>query len=302
MPYFRERGLGDCPMAQGGVRAHRKDQASCLRELARHHRSATTIAVTSGKGGVGKSNIAVNLSICLAAHGIRVTLVDADMGLANADLLMNLHPRYTVSHVLSGVRSIEEVSMEAPGGVRFIPGASGLHELADLSEFERQNLISQFQKMEINTDIAVLDCGAGISRNVLSFALAADQVLVVTTPEPPAITDAYAMIKALHREGCPGRIGVFVNMTNSRAEALATFQRIAGVAERFLDYSIADCGYMLHDTAVELAVQERCPFVICYPGSNASACIAAMATDITRRCTGQRHRGGFFSRVAGLFV
>ena len=290
-------------MAQQGARAHRRDQASCLRELARRHRSAaTTIAVTSGKGGVGKSNIAVNLSICLAAHGIRVTLVDADMGLANADLLMNLHPRYTLSHVLSGLRSIEEVSMQGPGGVCFIPGASGLHELADLCEFERQSLISQLLKMEINTDIGVLDCGAGISRNVLSFALAADRVLVVTTPEPTAVTDAYAMIKALHREGCPGRIGLFVNMANSRAEALAACQRITGVAKRFLDYSVADCGYMLHDTVVELAVQERCPFVIRHPGSSASACIAAMASDMTRACTGQQRHGGFFSRIAGLFV
>ncbi len=261
-----------------------------------------TIAITSGKGGVGKSNIAVNLSICLAANGIRVTLADVDMGLANADLLMNLQPRYTLSHVLSGVRSIEEVAITAPGGVRFIPGASGVHELADLSEFERQNLITQLQKLEASTDMVVLDCGAGLSRNVISFALAADLVLVVTTPQPPALTDAYATIKALRREGCTGRICLSVNMAESRSEAIATFERIANVSRRFLNYSIANQGYVLHDSAVELAVQERCPFVIRYPGSNASACIAAMANEMARTFAGHQRRGSFFSRVAGLFV
>lgn len=261
-----------------------------------------TLAITSGKGGVGKTNIAVNLSICLAARGIRVTLVDADMGLANADLLMNVQPRYTLSHVLSGVRSLDEISEVGPGGIRFIPGASGVHEIAALSEFERQVLIAQLQKLETSTDIMVFDCGAGISRNVISFALAADRVLIVTTPEPTALTDAYATIKALHREGCRARMCLFVNMAGSRTVARATYERIAGVARRFLNYSLADYGYLLHDSAVELAVQARCPFVIRYPGSNASAGIAAMAEEMARTLAGPQRRGGFFSRVAGLFV
>ncbi len=290
-------------MPHGIVRSARTDQAAGLRELVRRQRrSATTIAITSGKGGVGKSNIAVNLSICLAARGLRTTLVDADMGLANADLLMNLQPRYTLSHVLAGVRSLEEITAKGPGGIRFIPGASGVHELADLSEFERQNLIAQFQKLETSADMLILDCGAGISRNVISFALAADRVLVVTTPEPTALTDAYATIKALHGEGCRARMCLFVNLANSRADAAATYERIAGVARRFLNYSVADHGYMLHDSAVELAVQARCPFVIRYPGSNASASIAAMAGEIARMFKGPQRRSGFFSRVAGLFV
>jgi flagellar biosynthesis protein FlhG len=292
-------------MANGHGSADRMgtDQAARLRELMRRRSaSATTLAVTSGKGGVGKSNVAVNLSICLAAKGLRVVLADVDMGLANADLLMDLKPRYTLSHVLSGVRSIREVCTEGPGGIRFVPGTSGLHSMADLSEFDRQNLIKQLKKLKNDADIVVLDCGAGISHNVLSFALASDYVLVVTTPQPTALTDAYAMIKALHREGCAGGIRLLVNMVHSRAEAEASYRRLAQVARRFLNYSVADSGYMLHDTAVELAVQERCPFVIRYPGSNASACIAAMASDMTRSYAGQPGRGGFFKRVVGLFV
>ncbi len=284
-------------------RIDRSDQAARLRVLVTGRRqSATTLAIVSGKGGVGKSNIAVNLSICLASRGLSVTLVDADMGLANADLLMNLRSRYTLSHVLAGTCTIEDVCMKGPGGIRFVPGASGFEGLANLSDFERRALLAQLQKLEDSTDIVVLDCGAGISRNVTTFASSADQVMVVTTPEPTAIADAYATIKSLRRERCSGEVGLFVNMTHSRAQANATYERVAGVAKRFLNYSVADCGYMLHDSSVELAVRERCPFVIRFPSSNASACIAATADGLARSWTGQRSRGGFFRRVVGLFV
>ena len=289
-------------MAHTHERVSHQDQATRLRTLVRHAKGATTLAITSGKGGVGKSNVAVNLSICLSAKGLKVTLVDVDMGLANVDLLMGLQPRYTLSHVLSGVRSIDEVVVEGPGGIRVVPGASGLYELADLREFERQHLIAQLQKLENNADIIVLDCGAGISRNVISFALAADRVVVVTTHEPTALTDSYATIKTLHREGCASPVCLFVNMVNSRVDAVAAYRRVAEVARRFLNYSVADQGYMLHDTRVELAVRQRCPFVIRYPGSNASACIAAMAHEVACTLPGQRSQSGFFSRVAGLFV
>jgi len=290
-------------MAQPLPRSDRRDQASRLRELARRsRRGALTLAVTSGKGGVGKSNVAVNLSICLAARGVRVTLVDVDVGLANADLLMNVQPRYTLSHVLSGMRSIEAVSIEGPCGLRFVPGTSGRQDLANLSEFDRENLIAQLRKLHRGTDIVVLDCGAGISTNVIGFARRADQVLVVTTPEPTAMTDAYATIKVLRRDGYAGRVGLFVNMANSRAEAQAAYGRLAGVAQKFLNYSVADDGYMLQDTAVELAVSERCPFVIRDPGSGASACIAAMADKLARSCKGVPTRNGLLRRVAGLFV
>lgn len=280
-----------------------QDQATRLRQLVRRCRGqARTLAITSGKGGVGKSNVAVNLSICLAAKGMQVALVDVDLGLANADLLMNIQSRYTLSHVVHGVRTIEEVCTEGPGGICFVPGASGLDDLANLSEFDRRSLSAQFQVLENNADIVVLDCGAGISRNVVSFASAADQVMVVTTSEPTALTDAYAMIKSLHRDHSPGLVSLLVNKANSRAEAEETYRRLAGVANRFLKLAVASSGYMLHDRAVELAVQERRPFVIGYPRSNASACIAATATDLAQRYAGSHGRGGFFKRVVGLFV
>src|SRR3990172_5607489 len=281
----------------------RPDQASQLREMMHgHRRSALTLAIMSGKGGVGKSNVAVNLSICLSERGIRTALMDLDMGLANADLLMNLQPRYTLAHLVAGVRTIEDISVRGPGGIQFIPGASGTQGLANLSEFERQNLISQLHKLDASADIIVFDLGAGISRNVTSFAHAADRAWVVTTPEPTALADAYATIKALQREQCRARVELVVNMANSRAEAQAAYRRVAGVARKFLNFPIADGGFMLQDTAVELAVQARCPFVIRYPGSNASACIAARASEVARSGVVPPRRGGFFKRVAGLFV
>src|SRR3972149_11356134 len=172
-------------MADGLREIHRRDQATHLREMVRgHRRSALTLAVMSGKGGVGKTNVAVNLSICLAERGLRTALMDLDMGLANADLLMNLQPRYTLAHLVAGVRTIAEISIRGPGGIQFVPGASGTQSLANLSEFERQNLISQLHKLDANADIIVFDLGAGISRNVTGFAHAANRVWVITTPAP----------------------------------------------------------------------------------------------------------------------
>ncbi len=280
------------------------DQAARLRSLMRrrHHRPGTTLAILSGKGGVGKSNLAVNLSICLSERGLRVALMDLDMGLANADVLMNLQPRYTVAHVVGGARPIEEVCLRGPGGICFMPGASGVHGLSNLSEFERQHLITQLHKLAASADIAVFDLGAGLSRNVLSFAHIAERAWVVTTPEPTAVTDAYASIKALRKERYRGSISLVVNMADSRAQAEAAYTRVAGVAQKFLNLSVANAGYLLHDTSVELAVQARCPFVIRYPGSNASACIAAMASEVARTCTPPQRRSGLLQRVAGLFV
>ena len=153
-----------------------------------------------------------------------------------------------------------------------------------------------------NTDIVVLACGAGISRNVIAFAQVSDYVLVVTTPEPTALTDAYATIKVLHREGYAGCLSSFVNMAESRVEAQTAYRRLAGVAKRFLNCTVANDGYMLHDSKVELAVQERCPFVIRFPESNASACIAALSSKVREKSIGRTDSGGLLKRVAGLFV
>lgn len=278
------------------------DQAAGLRALFHpRQRSAVYIAIVSGKGGVGKTNLAVNLAVNLAGRRLRVTLVDLDLGLANADLLLNLHPRLNLAHLIAGSHTLDDVCVTGPADLRFIAGASGFHGLANLSELERQHLLMQLQKLETSTDIVIFDCAAGLAKNVLSFALAADRVVVVTTPEPTSLADAYASIKALSRERCTAPISLFVNRVDNRAEATSASDRVRGVAKRFLNYSVADGGYMLQDTAVELAVRARCPFVIRYPSSNAAACVNAFADELAN---GQdcEQRTGFLRRVAGLFA
>lgn len=279
------------------------DQASRLRRMARQKDGPTRyIAVISGKGGVGKSNIAVNLAISLAMRAQRTLLVDLDLGLANDDLLLNLQPRYTLAHVVRGARRIEDICIEGPAGIRFVPGSSGTEGLANLTDFERTHVIAQLRRLDRNTDIAIWDCGAGISQAVLGLARSADEVLVVTTPQPTALTDAYAAIKSLLRLRYTGEVKLFVNMAESRREAQVAYERVSQVACRFLKYSVANGGYILHDSAVERAVQARSPFVIREPGSNASACMRAVAASFTRNHVGSRSRGGLFQRVAGLFV
>lgn len=280
------------------------DQAERLRALARRARpAATTVAILSGKGGVGKTNVAVNLSVYLAGTGLRVALVDLDLGLANADLLLNVHPRYTLAHVVGGVRALEDICVPGPAGMRLVPGASGLHALASLSGLDRDRLLAQLHNLEASTDIIVLDCAAGVSPNVIGFALAADRVIVVTTPEPTAMADAYATVKALQRERCAARVELLVNMAQSRGEAQRVFERVQSVARKFLNYPVADGGYLLHDTAVEQAVRRREPFVTRFPLSNASACVAAVAKSFVRSTSRSSHRGdGFFRRLVGLFA
>jgi flagellar biosynthesis protein FlhG len=289
----------------GRIRSGFVDQASRLRRWMASPDvggQCHSIAITSGKGGVGKSNVAVNLAVMLAGRGLRVTLVDTDLGMANDDLLLGLHCPHNLSHVMAGVRSIDEVSQDAPGGFRFVPGLSGDERLADLSDFERRRLLDHMALLERDGDVLLLDCGAGISRNVLTFGLAADAVLVVTTPEPTAIADAYATVKALWREQYEGVVHLLVNMTESRAEARAVHGRLFGVAQKFLKYPIADGGYLLHDRHVELAVRQRYPFVLRYPRCPASACMGAVAVRLAKVKGRPDVGGGYFRRVVGLFV
>src|SRR3954471_2803638 len=176
------------------------DQAASLRTMMGQRAGANVIAVTSGKGGVGKSNVAVNLAIKFAAAGKNVVLLDADLGLANADVLCNIDLPCNLSHVIARKKELREVMVRAPGGFHLIGGASGLARMADLTDFDRQRLVDALGELEQQCDIILIDTGAGISPNVLSFTRAADHVLVVTTPEPTAITDAYAVVKVLHRD------------------------------------------------------------------------------------------------------
>ena len=276
-------------------------------------RRASVIAVTSGKGGVGKSNVAVNLAIKLASAGKQVVLLDADLGLANADVLCNVDLPHNLSSVIARKKELHEVMVKVPGGFSLIGGASGLARMADLTDGDRGRIVHALAELEERADIILIDTGAGISPNVLSFTRAADHVLVVTTPEPTAITDAYAVIKVLHRDaaGAGGdaesterRISLLVNQARSPAEARVVHDRIAKVARQFLGVSVYDAGHVLADEAVPTAVRARTPFVLASPNSPATRCIAQLAMRLEQgvvSAAGGPGGDGFFNRMSRWF-
>ena len=287
------------------------DQAAHLRSLVRTTTRAagaagagraSVIAITSGKGGVGKSNVAVNLAIQLSLSGRKkVVLLDADLGLANADVLCNIDLPFNLSHVIARKKELHEVMVNGPGGFRLIGGASGLARMADLSDFDRQRIISAMGELEQQADIILIDTGAGISPNVLSFTKAADHVLIVTTPEPTAITDAYAVVKVLSRDNVERRISLLTNQVRSAAEGRIVHGRISKVAKQFLGISVLDAGYVLADEAVQSAVRRRRPFVLDSPRCGASQCIAQLAMRLEQGVNGQADSAGFFNRMTRWF-
>ena len=285
----------------GAVGASHGDQADKLRSLvASQQARATVIAVTSGKGGVGKSNIAINLAIRLAAGGKRVVLLDADLGLANADVLCNIDLPWNLSHVISRKKRVSEVIVEAPGGFGMIGGASGLARMADLTDEDRTRVLDAMTELESQADILLIDTGAGINPNVLCFTRAADQVLVVTTPEPTAITDAYAAIKVISRDGDPHRrVSLLVNQAHGSDEARLVYERISKVSQQFLGVTLVDAGYVLHDENVPLAVRRRSPFVLSAPRCPATACVTQLAHRLEQEMGAPSpERGGFFSGLS----
>ncbi len=275
------------------------DQATRLRRLMQGEARTLTIAVASGKGGVGKSCIALNLAILLSAAGKRVALVDADLALANLDILLDVDVRADLSRVVDGTSRLGDVIIDLPCGVQFVPGASGLAKLADLKQFERARLLEELTALEADNDIIVIDCGAGIGPEVLSFTGAADNALVVTSPEPTALTDGYAMIKVLIQGGYQGRLSLVVNQAANCADARKAYQRISRVAAQFLKVAVADGGYVVSDPKVVQAVRQRQPVVLAYPNSPASRCLAAVAGRYCASGSLISRPVGFFGRVVG---
>ncbi len=265
-------------------------------------RPAKVLAVTSGKGGVGKTNISANLGICLAASGKKVLLLDADISLGNLDVVMNVNSRYNISHAINGTKSLEEVIQSGPAGLEIICGASGLEELADLSEFQRQRVLDDLSKLGADMDVILIDTAAGISRGVVGFCLAADDVLVVTTPEATAIMDAYAMIKVLVRNNYAGRISCVVNMADTVSEGKQTYQQIANVAKRFLNVHVYYAGVLVKDDRVRAAVKSRKPVVLSSPKAPITSSLVSLASKLGDEEENSDVQGrGFFRKVVDLF-
>ncbi|MFH1745734.1 MAG: P-loop NTPase [Planctomycetota bacterium] len=269
---------------------------------ARRSHRAQVIVVVSGKGGVGKTNLSLNLRIDLSRRGKRVILLDADFGLANADILLDVSPMADMSDLSDTSRSLQELLVRGPDGLRVLCGVSGLTRGGQPPEVDAATCSRAVRRLVWNCDIVVVDCGTGVTPPIAAFAMSADLLVVVTTPEPTALTDAYATLKLLHIQGFDGRVGAVVNMTNSRTEAVTVTHRLSQVARRFLGLPIEDLGYIATDRHVPAAVRQRVPVLVRYPRCSASACIAEVSRRIAPPIANLAARQGVWARVASLFL
>jgi flagellar biosynthesis protein FlhG len=255
------------------------DQASGLRQMV-NPRPVRAIAVTGGKGGVGKTNVSVNLGVAAAEMGQRVLLLDADLGLANIDVVLGLHPEYDLSHVMRGERSLDEVLVEGPAGMKVIPGASGVQALAELSAAEHTGLIRAFSEVAADTELLIVDTAAGISDTVLSFSRAAHDIVVVVCDEPASITDAYAIIKLLNRDYGHRRFRVLANMVRSAQEGRELYNKMCRVTDRYLDVNLGFMGAVPFDESLRKAVRAQRPVVQAFPRSRAAQVFRNLAKKI----------------------
>lgn len=247
---------------------------SSVNDVERKNHSTRIIAITSGKGGVGKTNISVNMAIAYAQLGKKVILIDGDLGMANVNVLLNVVPQYNLMHVINKKKTMKEIILDTEFGIKFIAGANGFSKIANLSVEELEYFAKQFSQLE-SADIIIIDTGAGIANNVLQFVAAADEVYVVTTPEPTAITDAYGIIKIITTEitDRPVNIKLLVNRVHSSDEGKRISERIVNIVGQFLGYKIDYIGFVYDDNAVQGSVIRQKPFIIVNPTSKASVCL-----------------------------
>ena len=269
-----------------------KDQAEQLRNLANTTwadktraaaaatRSTRILAISSGKGGVGKTNVVVNVALAMARQMHRVLILDADLGLANIDVVMGITPRFNLQHVINGQKSIRDVVVQGDFGIQVISGGSGLADLANLSDTQRDALIGSLAELESMADVLLVDTGAGIGPNVLQFILAAQELIIVTTPEPTAITDAYSLIKVVSRLSSDVPLKLLVNQVRTVKEAEEITANIVGVARRFLHLEVGSYGHLPYDSNLIKAVRRQMPVLTAYPNSPAAFAFHGLAARI----------------------
>ena len=240
------------------------------------------ITVTSGKGGVGKTSFIINLGICLAKLGQKVVIFDADLGMANVDVLLKASTRYSIVDVIEGNKGINEVISEAPGGISIIAGGSGIQKLANLTPAEYNRIMTGFTYLESNYDFVLIDTGAGLSKNVTNFVFASDETIILTTPEPHAITDAYSIIKVILTESRDVDLKLVINKCETPGEGTQVLKRISGVIKSFLNYSIDPIGYIPDSKIVSRSIKEQVPFALSSPSSDAAQAVKGLAEKIYR--------------------
>lgn len=254
-----------------------KDESSSKEKSSKNAKKESNtriIAITSGKGGVGKTNFAVNMAIAYAQLGKKVILIDGDLGMANVNVLLNIVPQYNLMHVINKKKTMKEIVMDTEFGIKFIAGANGFSKIANLTVEELEYFANQFATLG-NADIIIIDTGAGIANNVLQFVAAADEVIVVTTPEPTAITDAYGIIKIITTEIVDRTVDLklIVNRVHSADEGKRISERIISIAGQFLGYKVEYLGFVYEDSVVQASVIRQKPFIVVNPTSKPAVCL-----------------------------
>lgn len=284
------------------------DQAEQLREIMRSRNESSSgnsktrvIAVSSGKGGVGKTNMSINIAIAYAQLGKKVLVMDADLGLANVNVAMGIIPKYNLYHLIRQKKQMKDIIINTDFGIQIVAGASGFSKIANLSDEERDHFIEEISKMDA-VDIIVIDTSAGVSSNVLDFIAAADDAIIVTTPEPTAITDAYGIIKIIATEIDNMNLGIklIVNRVKSVTEGKKVSERVINIASQFLNLKVDYLGYVYDDPQVSQAILKQKPFIIVDPASKASICIKHIVSRLEK--VEYKEGGGlkkFLNRLVG---
>ena len=292
------------------------DQAAALRRIVRSMREtrgtcetasiqpagARVVTVTSGKGGVGKTNFSVNLALGLAQKGKKVLIIDADFGFANVDLLLGATPEHDLSQLISGERRVEEIMCSGPMGVKFVSGGSGVLDLQGIEERRLSCVVEALLELERFADIIIFDTGAGISGNILRMVEASAEVVIVTTPEPTAIMDAYSLLKTVVlKDNTDTEMSLVINKAESRGEAERTMDRFSGIVRHYLGKNIRPIGYILNDEAVIKAVKRQAPFILSFPKCEASDCMRNIVSEFLREERMEKKPGlrSFFKNLLG---
>lgn len=240
--------------------------------------STRVISVTSGKGGVGKTNIVGNLAVAFSRLGKKVLVLDGDLGLANIDIIFGLSPAHNIKHVVNGEKNLSDVIVTGPEGIQIIPAGSGVQDLVHLTQGQKLNLLNEFDALEEQFDVLLIDTGAGISSNVLYFSLAAEERIVVATSEPTSITDAYALIKVMYTRHGTNSFKLLVNMVEHQDEARAVFENLSNAIVRFLNgISLEYVGFIPKDANLAKSVRQQCTVTTKYPESPSSQGFAELA-------------------------
>ncbi len=256
-----------------------------------NNNAVKVISVTSGKGGVGKTNVVVNLASALTQLGRKVLVLDADMGLGNIDVMLGLTSEYNLYHLINGDKKLNEVIITGPGGMKILPAGSGIQELSELTPNQKLNLLAELDKLDSSIDFVLIDTAAGISGNVMYFNTAAQDIIVVASPEPTSITDAYALMKILHTKYGESRFRLLVNMVRDMGEGREVYRKLSTAADRFLNISIDYIGYIMHDKSVGLSVRNQRSVVDLYPNSDAGRNYSTLARTISGWPVNQNIKG-----------